>query len=129
MKGIRSKDKYYLWESHIVAYSSTCSTIEEDGVELWHQKLGHIHFKRMKEVMSEGAIIDMIELKIEEGEVYDKCESKKKIMMSHPMLQHQTTSKVLEFLHMDVMRPLQIDNLGGKRYVFMVVYDYYGYLG
>ena len=127
MKGIRSKDNCYLWESQIVAYSSTYSTTKEDEVKLWHQKLGHLHFKRMKEVISEGAIRDMPELKIEEGEVYDTCESKKKIMMSHPMLQHHTTSKILELLHMDVMEPLKIDSLGGKMYVFVIVDDFSGY--
>ena len=69
----------------------------------------------------------MSELKIEEGEVCDKCESKKQMMMSHSMLQHQITSKVLELLHMDVMGPLQIDILGGKRYAFVVADDFYGY--
>ena len=47
--------------------------------------------------------------------------------MSHPMLQHQTTSNVLELLHMDVMGPLQIDSLGEKRYVFVVIDDFSGY--
>ena len=79
----------------MIDYSSTCSKTIENEVKLWHQKLGHFHFKRMKEVISEGAIRDMPELKIEEGKVCDECESKKQIIMSHPMLQHQTTSKVL----------------------------------
>ena len=36
MKGISSEDINYLWESHIVAYSSTCSTTNEDEVKLWN---------------------------------------------------------------------------------------------
>ena len=53
MKDIRSKDNCYLWESQIIAYSSTCSTTNEDEVKLWHQKLGHLHLKRMKEIIFE----------------------------------------------------------------------------
>ena len=69
----------------------------------------------------------MPELEIEEGKVCDECDIKNKNMMSHPMLQHQTTSKVLELLHMGVMGPLQVDKLGGKRYVFVVVDDFSEY--
>ncbi|KAK2369702.1 secreted RxLR effector protein [Trifolium repens] len=43
------------------------------------------------------------------------------------MLEHQTTSKVLEVLHMDLMGPMQVESLGGKRYAFMVVDDYSRY--
>jgi hypothetical protein len=44
--------------------------------------------------------------------------------MSHPRLQHQTTTKVLELLHMNLMGPMQVESLGGKRYAFVVVDDY-----
>src|SRR4051812_19858992 len=44
------------------------------------------------------------------------------------MLQHQTTSKVLELLHMNLMRPTQIESLGGKRYVYVVIYDFSGFV-
>ncbi|KAK2383145.1 putative mitochondrial protein [Trifolium repens] len=47
--------------------------------------------------------------------------------MSHPMLEHQTTSKVLELLHMNLMGPMQVGSLGGKRYALVVVDDYSRY--
>ena len=44
--------------------------------------------------------------------------------MSHPRLEHQVTSKVLELLHMDLMGPMQVESIGGKRYVLVVVDDF-----
>jgi len=44
--------------------------------------------------------------------------------MSYPRLQHQTMTKVLELLHMDLMGPMQVESLGGRRYAFVVVDDY-----
>jgi len=44
--------------------------------------------------------------------------------MSHSRLEHQVTSKVLELLHMDLMGPLQVESIGGKMYVFVVVDDF-----
>jgi len=44
--------------------------------------------------------------------------------MFDPRLEHQVTSKVLELLHMDLMRPMQVESIGGKRYVLVVVGDF-----
>ncbi|MCH97661.1 retrovirus-related pol polyprotein from transposon tnt 1-94, partial [Trifolium medium] len=38
--------------------------------------------------------------------------------MSHPKLQHLTTSKVLELFHMDLMGPMQVESLGDTFDVF-----------
>ena len=44
--------------------------------------------------------------------------------MSHPKTRHLTTSKVLGLLHMDLMGPMQVESLGGKRYAYVVVDDF-----
>ena len=44
--------------------------------------------------------------------------------MSHPRLEHQVLSKVLELLHMDLMGLMHVESIGGKRYVFVVVNDF-----
>jgi len=48
----------------------------------------------------------------------------KQTQMSHPRLEHQGTSKVLELLHIDLMRP-KVASIGGKRYVLVVVDDFF----
>jgi hypothetical protein len=45
------------------------------------------------------------------------------------MLPHQGTSRVLELLHMDLMGPVQVESLGGRRYAFFVVDDFQDTLG
>lgn len=72
----------------------------------------------MKKIMSKE---DIRGLKIEEGRICGECQIGKKTKMSHPKLQHQTTSKVLELLHMDLMGPMQVESLGGKRYAYVTV--------
>ena len=39
-------------------------------------------------------------------------------------MQHPSTTRVLELLHMDLMGPMPVESLGGKRYVFICVDDY-----
>ncbi|KAK2355658.1 gag-protease polyprotein [Trifolium repens] len=127
MKGTRSKDNCYLWMSQEEAHTSTCLISTEDEVQLWHQKLGHLNLKGMKKAMTAKAIRGLPRLKIIEGNVCGECQIGKQTRMSHPMLEHQTTSKVLKVLHMDLMGPMQVESLGGKSYAFVVVDDYSRY--
>ena len=43
------------------------------------------------------------------------------------MVKHLITSRVLELLHMDLMDPMQIESIGGKKYVFVCVDDFSRY--
>ena len=53
-----------------------------------------------------------------------KCHIEKQASMSHQKLQHLTTTKVFELPYMDLMRPMQVEILGGKRYVLVCVDDF-----
>ena len=44
--------------------------------------------------------------------------------MSHKMVHNPSTTKVLKLLHMDLMGPMQVESMGGKRYVLVCVDDY-----
>jgi len=103
MKGTRSKDNCYLWVSQEEAHLTTCLMSKEEEVKLWHQKLGHLHLKGMKKAMSSEAIRGLPDLKIVDNSICGECQIGKQTRMSHPRLEHQVTSKVLELLHMDLM--------------------------
>ena len=80
----------------------------------------------MKEVIFEGAIRDIPELKIDESK-FCEWECRFQTKMSHQRLQHQTTSRMLELLHMDLMGPMQVESMGGKRYDYVLIGDFSGY--
>lgn len=101
MRGVRFKNNFYLWASQEINGSPTCLVSKEDEVNLWHHKLRHLHLKGMKKIVSKEAIIGIPKLKTEEGKIYGEYQIRKQTNMSHPKLQYQTTSKVLEFLHMN----------------------------
>lgn len=52
MKGVKSKDNNYLWSSKETNHTLTCLISKEDKVNLWHQKLGHLHLNGMKKIVS-----------------------------------------------------------------------------
>jgi hypothetical protein len=103
MKGERSKDNCYLWIPPETAHSTTCLMSQKDEAKLWHQKLGHLHLRGMMKLISKEAIRGLPKLTIEEKDICGECQIGKQIKMSHPMLPHQGTSRVLELLHIDLM--------------------------
>jgi len=121
MKGTRSKDNCYLRVSQEEAFISTCLLSKEEEIKLWHQRLGHLHLKGMKKALSSEAIRGLSDLKIVESSICGECQTSKQTRMSHPRLEHQATSKVLELLHMD---PMKVESIGGKMYVLVVVDDF-----
>ena len=78
----------------------------------------------MKKTVSKEAIRGIPKLKIEEGKMYVECQIGKKTNMSHPKFQSHTPSKVLKLLHMDLMGPMQVESLGGKRHAYFVVDEF-----
>ena len=112
MKGTRSKDNCYLWNSLEAGGLTSCLMTKEDETKLWHQKLGHLHLKGMKKVLTSEAVRGIPKLKIDEERICGECQVGKQTRMSHKKLQHlTTTSRVLELLHLDLMRPMQVESL------------------
>ncbi|CAJ2665853.1 unnamed protein product [Trifolium pratense] len=127
MRGIRSKDNCYLWIPLEEGNVSTCFLTKNEEVKLWHQKLGHLNLKSMKRVISEEAVRGLPILQIQEGNICGECQIGKQTKVSHQKLQHLSTSRVLELLHMDLMGPIQVESLGGKKYVLVIVDDFSRY--
>jgi len=97
---------------------------KDEEVRLWDQKLGHLNLQGMKKAISVEAIRGIPKLQITEGSICGECQVDKQTRMSHPRLEHQGTSKVLELLHIDLMGHMQVASNCGKRYVLVVVDDF-----
>ncbi|KAK2423987.1 putative mitochondrial protein [Trifolium repens] len=124
MTGMRSKDNCYHWVDNEDSNISTCLVSKEEEVWLWHQKLGHLHLRGIKKAISTGAIRDLPKLNIEEGRICGECQISKQTRMSHQKLEHQVTTRPLELLHIDLMGPMQVESMGGRRYALVVVDDF-----
>ena len=52
------------------------------------------------------------------------CQSGKQIRKVHSITGMCATSKCFKLLHLDLMGPVEVESLGGKRYVLVCVDDY-----
>ena len=55
------------------------------------------------------------------------CQMGKQTKASHQKVNVIATSQWLELLHVDLMRPIRTESLGGKRYIMVIVDDFSRY--
>ncbi|MBW0491102.1 hypothetical protein O181_030817 [Austropuccinia psidii MF-1] len=84
---------------------------------LWHQRLGHLNEKATKTLIPTYKAA---------GEVCDECVKGKLtgIPFSHSF---QSTSHVLEVVHMDLCGPMHTQSLSGTRYFLILIDQFTGY--
>ncbi|GAA0160150.1 hypothetical protein LIER_38985 [Lithospermum erythrorhizon] len=121
MKGTRSTDNCYLWTSH---RSMSCKV--DDEVDIWHKKLGHTNYRNIQQLISKEAVRGLPQMSIKE-KTCGECQVGKQTKVSHQMLQQVVTTRILELLHMDLMVPMQVESIGGKKYIYVCVDDYSRY--
>ena len=92
---------------------------------LWHQKLGHLNFKNLTKIVNTGVVREIPLLSKKEPRVRGPCQIDKQVKLSYNLLQQTTATKVLELLHMDLIGPMQVESIVGKRYVFVCVDDFF----
>jgi len=122
MEGSRSSDNCYML-TFPVAFLKTSL----DDTKLWHEKLGHLNYRNLRKIVNIGAVRGVPKLKPESNEVCGPCQIGKQKKVSHKVLQQISTTQVLELLHMDLMGPMQVESIAGKKYVFVCVDDYSRY--
>lgn len=127
MKGSGYKGNHYMWVSQNENHPSTFLIYKVDEIKPWNQKLGHLNIKSMKKIIYEEAIKGLPKLKIGEGKITGDCQIGKHTKMSHKNLQHLTTYKFIESLHMTLIGPIQVEILGAKIYGFVCVDDFSRY--
>jgi hypothetical protein len=111
MRGARSKDNCYLWESKVSNNSSTCPLAkEEQEVKLWHGRPEQLHLRGMKKIISKEAIRGIPNLLMDERKGCGKCQVGKLNKMPHSKMGHSKSAKLMELVPMHLMVPMQIES-------------------
>ncbi|XP_031268825.1 uncharacterized protein LOC116127306 [Pistacia vera] len=119
VEGKKSNDNCYLLTNKV-----SCLISKSGDIDVWHKKLGHMNFRDLMKLSKKDVAKGLPELVFPKGKVCGPCQQGKQTKFPHKSLSQLNTSCVLEFLHMDLMGPMQTESLGGKRYVFVCVDDF-----
>ncbi|KAI3463689.1 hypothetical protein Pfo_020352 [Paulownia fortunei] len=93
-----------------------CVLIDSRSSDNWH-----LNFKNLTKIVNTGAVLGVPKLNKKNSGVCSAYQLGKQKKGTHKVLQHINTSRTLELLHMGLMGPMQVESLGGKRYVFVCV--------
>ena len=94
---------------------------------LWHRRLGHVNTNLIIQLNKKELVKDLPKISFEKYKVCETCQMGKQIKISFKNKIFISTSRPLEFLHMNLFRPSMTTRLGGKSYTFVIVDDFSRY--
>jgi hypothetical protein len=104
-----------------------CKKPTIDDSELWHQRLGHLNFTYMLKIVCKVIVKYLPKMEKTGKGVCGPCQLGKHTRAAHKKTSGILTSKNLELLHMDLMGPTRTATLGGRKYILLVVDDFFRY--
>ena len=106
-----------------------CFATTNGSLSLWHQRYGHLNMKDITHI-SKNDVVDGMKTCNEKEENIDDCEScalGKMHRLPHPKQSENRANKILEMVHTDLCGPMQIESVGGSRYLLTFIDDYSRY--
>ena len=76
-----------------------------------------------------GVVCGLPKLGKQVFDVCGPCQHCKQLKTTHKVVQHTSTFKVIKLFHMDLMGPMQVESIAGKRYFLCVLMISLGLLG
>ena len=122
--GIRTTDNCYGLTPSI---SNKCFSAKIDQVNLWHQRLGHASHKQLEKISKCDAVVGLPMFEKIDKCIRGPCQIGEQIKSKHLSVASVQTSRPLELLHIDLMGPVRVQSLGGKKYILVVVDDFTRY--
>ncbi|KAG7584165.1 GAG-pre-integrase domain [Arabidopsis suecica] len=120
--GKRTGNNCYMWENR----TTNCFSAR-DNLNLWHQRLGHMNTRNLATLVDKEIIRGVPKLKVEDKMICGPCNQGKQVKVQHKKVPDVQTKSALDLVHMDLMGPMQIESIAGKKYVFVLVDDFSRY--
>ena len=88
------------------------------------KRLGHVNLNDLSKFYSSELIRGILKLEKITSCVCGPRQLEKQINFPHKKVKQIITTKPLELVHIGLIGPTQIESIGGKKYIFVVVDDF-----
>jgi transposase InsO family protein len=124
----RKQDLYIMdmKEAKTTSQSATCfvSKASEKETIAWHRRMGHIHIRKMNQLVHNELVIG-VNLKIFKlNDVCVSCKKGKQTKKAHKSKKYHAVNIPLELLHMDLFGPVNRKSIAGNWYCLVVTDDF-----
>ncbi|KAI3795803.1 hypothetical protein L1987_38463 [Smallanthus sonchifolius] len=119
MRAPRTNDTYQIDTSVAKTTSSVATCLLTKATEidsiLWHRKLGHISYQKMKHLVLNGLVTGVPKLRFAIADDFMPCKKGKQQRKSHKPKLQSSIDTPLELLHMDLFGPISIRSVKGTK--------------
>ncbi|GJR16797.1 retrovirus-related pol polyprotein from transposon TNT 1-94 [Tanacetum coccineum] len=92
---------------------------------LWHRRLSQLNFGAINHLAKNGLVQGLPKLKFEKDHLCSACAMGNSKKQSHKPKFKDTNKEKLYLLHMDLCGPMRVASINGKKYILVIVDDYY----
>ncbi|GKC22668.1 retrovirus-related pol polyprotein from transposon TNT 1-94 [Tanacetum coccineum] len=126
IKGNRGTNLYTISVEDMKKFSPICllSKASKNKSWLWHRRLNYFNFGTINYLAQKDLVRGLPRLKFEKDHLSSACQLGKSQKYSHKPKSENTNLEVLNSLHMDLCRPMRVQTINGKKYIFVIVDDY-----
>ena len=118
----RRLESVYVMSAH-TAYK----TRKNETADLWHARLGHVGYNRLKVMMKKSMLKGLPNLEIRDNIIYVGCQYGKAHELPYEELNYRA-EKPLELVHSNVFGPVKQSSISGNRYMITFIDDYSRYV-
>ncbi|GJU80011.1 putative ribonuclease H-like domain-containing protein [Tanacetum coccineum] len=94
---------------------------------LWHRRLSHLNFDSINLLSKNDIVIGLPNLKFIKDHLCSSCDLGKAKRKSFHTKTTLSFKRWLQLLHMDLCGPMRIESINGKKYVLVIVDEYFRY--
>lgn len=122
MKACWSSSLYILQESTIIGFAILSTSFSDSNIiELWHMHLGHMSKKSLSILSKQGLLCGQSTRKLD---FCEHCVFRKQKRLSFSLLAIHRTKGSLNYIHLNVWRPLRFPSTYGVRNMLTFIDDY-----
>ncbi|GJY43684.1 retrovirus-related pol polyprotein from transposon TNT 1-94 [Tanacetum coccineum] len=92
---------------------------------LWHRRFSHLNFGTINKLAKQGLVKGLPKLKYTKDYLCLACQMGKSKKESYPHKPEPSTNEKLQMLHMDLCGPMRVESINKKRYILVIVDDYF----
>ncbi|KAJ9566938.1 hypothetical protein OSB04_002904 [Centaurea solstitialis] len=130
LRAIRNGDLYttmfYAVPQQVEAVVLLAKASKEESW-LWHQRLSHQNFRDMNNLVSKHLVKGLPETRLSKDTLCSACEKGKMTRSLHPPKMETNCHHPLDMLHMDLCGPMRVESLARKKYMLVLVNEYFWY--
>ncbi|GJY24290.1 retrovirus-related pol polyprotein from transposon TNT 1-94 [Tanacetum coccineum] len=127
LSGSRGTNLYTISLGDMLSSSPICllSKASKTKSWLWHRRLSYLNFGAINHLARHGLVRGLPKLKFEKDHLCSACAMGKRKKHLHKPKADDTNQEKLFLLHMDLYGPMRVQSVNGKKYILVIIDDYF----